>query len=190
MNWRWFGHSAALLEMAGQVVYIDPFLLKEKGAVPADVILVSNPRPGFCSLEDIDLVRRDDTVILGPPEVAAEVGGGVALVPGETHEIAGLSIHAVPAYSVTTEFFPRERNWLGFVISDGETIVYHAGACDLMPEMDEIRADIAFLPVSGRYVMGPEDAVLAGERVEAATKVGTILAGDRYRRVPGFTPGQ
>jgi L-ascorbate metabolism protein UlaG (beta-lactamase superfamily) len=170
--------------MAGRTVYVDPFLLKDKGMPPADVILVSNPRPGFCSLEDIALVRREHTVLFGPPGV---VEGARGLVPGDVATVGEIEIRAVPAYTVHTEFFPREREWLGWVVTDGETTVYHAGATDLIPEMEEIRADVAFLPVSGRYVMGPEDAQRAGELVGAREKAGLLLAGDRYVRVPGFT---
>ena len=190
MNWRWLGHSTAFLEMAGLVVYIDPFLLKEKGAVPADVVLVSNPRPGFFSMEDIELIRKEGTVIAGPAEVAKVVAGSVGVAPGGILEVPGLEIRAVPAYTIETEFFPREKQWLGWVVSDGVSTVYHAGATDVIPEMSEVRADLAFLPVSGRYVMGPDEAQRAAELVGARCKVGTILAGDRYMRVPGFSPGR
>ena len=52
---------------------------------------------------------------------------------------------------------------------DGTT-VYHAGDTDVIPEMAEITCDIAFLPVSGTYVM------TAAEAVEAALKIRPRLA--------------
>jgi L-ascorbate metabolism protein UlaG (beta-lactamase superfamily) len=39
--------------------------------------------------------------------------------------------------------------------------VYFAGDTDFIPEMKDIACDIALLPVSGTYVMTPEEAVEA-----------------------------
>ena len=39
--------------------------------------------------------------------------------------------------------------------------IYHTGDCDLIPEMDSIKADIALLPVSGTFVMTPQEAAKA-----------------------------
>jgi L-ascorbate metabolism protein UlaG (beta-lactamase superfamily) len=86
-----------------------------------------------------------------------------------------------------TSFFPRARNWLGFLISDGVETAYHAGATDHIPEMADLKADVAFLPVSGRYVMGPESATRAADQIGAKVRVGTLVAGDRYVPVPGFS---
>jgi L-ascorbate metabolism protein UlaG (beta-lactamase superfamily) len=41
------------------------------------------------------------------------------------------------------------------------TRVYFAGDTDFIPEMKDIAVDIALLPVSGTYVMTPEEAVQA-----------------------------
>jgi L-ascorbate metabolism protein UlaG (beta-lactamase superfamily) len=48
--------------------------------------------------------------------------------------------------------------------------VYHAGDCDFIPEMKDLEVDIAFLPVSGTYVMTAEQAV------EAALAINPKLA--------------
>ena len=44
--------------------------------------------------------------------------------------------------------------------------VYHAGDTDLIPEMKDIHADIALLPVSGTYVMTGEEAARAAEMIK------------------------
>jgi len=38
---------------------------------------------------------------------------------------------------------------------------YHAGDTDFIPEMNKLDVDIAFLPVSGTYVMTADEAVQA-----------------------------
>ena len=50
---------------------------------------------------------------------------------------------------------------MGFVITMDGTRVYFAGDTDFIPEMEKIACDIALLPVSGTYVMTPEEAVEA-----------------------------
>ena len=47
---------------------------------------------------------------------------------------------------------------------DGTT-VYFAGDTDFIPEMKSIRCDIALLPVSGTYVMTPEEAAEAAAAI-------------------------
>ena len=39
--------------------------------------------------------------------------------------------------------------------------IYHTGDSDFIPEMESVRADIALLPVSGTYVMDPQQAITA-----------------------------
>ncbi len=47
---------------------------------------------------------------------------------------------------------------------DGTT-VYHAADADFIPEMKSIKCDIALLPVSGTYVMTPEEAAEAAAAI-------------------------
>jgi L-ascorbate metabolism protein UlaG (beta-lactamase superfamily) len=39
--------------------------------------------------------------------------------------------------------------------------IYHAGDCDFFPEMKDIKADVAFLPIGGTYTMDEEEAANA-----------------------------
>ena len=63
---------------------------------------------------------------------------------------------------------------------------YHAGATDRLPEMDAFRADVAFLPVTGGYVMDEGEANAVAEAVGATERVALFLVGDRFRRLAGF----
>ncbi len=78
-----------------------------------------------------------------------------------------MEIEAHPAYNVNKfrepghPFHPQGEKRLGFVITMDGTRVYYAGDTDFIPEMKDIAVDIALLPVSGTYVMTPEEAAEA-----------------------------
>lgn len=186
-RYRWLGHATVRIDTRGGRIYVDPFLLRPKACPPADLILVTNPRAGFFSPEDIAVVRRPGTRVFGPAEVVAETPGAELLRPGDEVELPFARVRAVRAANGAGSFFPRDRNWLGFVIEADTTRYWHAGAGDRIPEMEGIAADVAFLPVSGRYVMDGAAAEAAALAAGATVRVPLFLPGDRFRVPPGFT---
>lgn len=188
LAWRWLGGFTVLVEAEGLVVYVDPWHLKEEKVPAADLVLLTNPRIGHTSPEDVALVQRPDTVVAGPADAVAKIpGGGRALAPGDGLSLGGLRVRAVPAANRELDFFPRSAGWLGYVLTGGGGTLYHAGATDRIPEMAEIEADVAFVPVSGRYLMGEEEARAAADDTGAKTRVALFLVGDRYRPYAGFS---
>jgi len=184
----WLGHAVARLTWGDTVVYVDPVDLKAKKNPPADLVLLTNPKPGHTSPEDVAMVRGPDTVVAGPPDALRALGrSGRAIAAGEEFEFGGATIRAVPASTTRTEFFPAAEGWLGYLITTPSTTIYVAGMTDHLPESPEIRADIAFLPISGRYVMDVETAREIGEQIGAKTLLPLLVKGDRFFRTPGFT---
>jgi len=93
-----------------------------------------------------------------------------ALRPGEQTVVEGVEIETVPAYNIGKSYHPKEAENLGFiVVVDGERI-YFAGDTDRIPEMTDIRCDIALLPIGGTYTMD------ANEAVQAAADIGPKVA--------------
>ena len=92
--------------------------------------------------------------------------------PGDKIEVGDISIELVPAYNLNKfrepgkVFHPKEDGKAGFVIGMKGLRVYHAGDTDAVPEMKGLKPDIALLPVSGTYVMTPEEAAQAARMVE------------------------
>jgi L-ascorbate metabolism protein UlaG (beta-lactamase superfamily) len=74
------------------------------------------------------------------------------------------------SYNTDKDFHPKKNNWLGFVVEVDGITVYHAGDTDFISEMKDLEVEIAFIPVSGTYVMGSDQAV------EAALAIGPKLA--------------
>jgi L-ascorbate metabolism protein UlaG (beta-lactamase superfamily) len=102
-------------------------------------------------------------VFVAPGDVAKELRGNVKIVrPGERVDAAGLKLETVPAYNSKPERLeahPKRNNWVGYILRLGERTYYHAGDTDHNVELEQIRADVAFLPIGdGGYVMTVDEA--------------------------------
>ncbi|MBI9089432.1 MAG: MBL fold metallo-hydrolase [Desulfobacterium sp.] len=156
---HWLGHDTMRID-ADLTVYIDPF--KIKSGLPADIILITHEHFDHCSPGDIAKVQKNDTVIVTEKDSAKKLSGDVrVMAPGDRLTVKGMEIEAVPAYNTNKDFHPKANNWLGFILTIDGTRVYHAGDTDFIPEMKDINADIAMVPVSGTYVMTANEAVEA-----------------------------
>ena len=72
-NIKWLGHASVLIEKEGKFIYVDPWKIKreEKG----DLILITHSHFDHCSPDDIEKVKKDETVIIGPSDAVAKVKG-------------------------------------------------------------------------------------------------------------------
>lgn len=167
-NIAWLGHDAFRIA-ATQTIYIDPYEIAPGDT--ADLILITHEHFDHCSPQDAAKIQGEHTVIVTEKDSAAKLTGDVRVVrPGDSQKIGQVNIEAVPAYNIDKNFHPKEKNWLGFVIEIDGVRIYHAGDSDFIPEMKDLKVDIALLPVSGTYVM------TAAEAVEAALAIAPQLA--------------
>ncbi|MGO9309359.1 MAG: MBL fold metallo-hydrolase [Spirochaetia bacterium] len=176
---RWFGQSAfALRTEAGQAVFIDPFRVPRR-AGPADLILITHPHRDHYDRKSVEDLRKEGATIVlprscGEPDKAA-------LAAGESRSFGECTVTGVAAYNLSARFHPRSRGWLGYLIDVEGLRVYHAGDTDLIPEMKDLRPDIALLPIGGIFSMGGHAAVEAAGTMGAALCIpmhfGMLLGG-------------
>ena len=156
---EWLGHASFRIQTES-VVYIDPYEIK--GGPEADIILISHSHYDHCSPEDVKKIQKKDTIIITEKSSVKKVSGDVRTVqPGDSVGVCGIKIDVVPAYNINKTFHPRKNGWLGFILEINGKRIYHTGDTDLIPEMESIKADIAFLPVSGTFVMTADEAAEA-----------------------------
>jgi L-ascorbate metabolism protein UlaG (beta-lactamase superfamily) len=161
-NIKWLGHDTFLIT-GDRTIYTDPFQISKTGPV-ADIVLITHEHRDHCSPEDAAKVSGPGTVIVTTPDCVAKLKGVAnkeirTVRPGDKLEIDGIEIEAVRAYNTNKKFHPRENDWVGFIFTSGGLRYYLAGDTDHIPEMKEIRCDVALLPVSGTYVMTAQEAV-------------------------------
>ncbi len=158
---NWLGHDSIRIDTEnGAKIYFDPYQI---GTNPkADLIFITHDHFDHCSLEDVAKIQGDKTIIITEKDSAKKLEGDVRVVkPGDSLTIKGINIEVMPSYNINKDFHPQKNNWLGFIVEVDGIKIYHAGDTDFIPEMKDIKTDIALLPVSGTYVMTAEEAVEA-----------------------------
>ena len=162
-NITWLGHASIRISSTAGTIYVDPWKLKS--SKPADIILITHEHYDHFSKDDVAKISTKATVVVTNPTVAAQLTGDVKTVrPGDTVTVKGVKIQAVAAYNVDkfkspgVPFHPKADNKLGFIIEVDGTRIYIAGDTDQIPEMANIKTDIAILPVSGKYTMTAAEA--------------------------------
>jgi L-ascorbate metabolism protein UlaG (beta-lactamase superfamily) len=138
-------------------------------------------------------------VIVASPGAAKKLRGNVrTLQPGERTTVGEVEIEAVPAYNVDkfrspgVPFHPKEAGHAGYVVTIGKggQRLYFAGDTDHIPEMADVRCDVALLPVGGTYTMDAEEAAQAAADIGpkaavpmhwGAGVVGTRADAERFR---------
>ncbi len=159
----WLGHDGFRID-TGKTIYFDPYQIE--GGPEADLILVSHDHFDHCSPEDVAKIQGKKTVIVTEKDSAKKLSGDVRVIkPGDSLTIDGVKIEAVPSYNTDKDFHPKGNNWLGFLVEIDGVKVYHTGDADFIPEMNDLEVDIAFIPVSGTYVMTSEQAVQAARAI-------------------------
>lgn len=158
-NIHWLGHDT--FRITGEkIIYTDPFKIKKKDN--ADIILITHEHYDHCSPEDVKKIQGPQTVVVTVADCAKKLAGDVRVVkPGDKVTVGGVEIEAVPSYNTNKQFHTKDRGWVGYVFTAAGQRIYIAGDTDYIPEMKNIRADIALLPVSGTYVMTADEAVKA-----------------------------
>jgi len=169
-NIFWLGHDSFRLS-GEKVVYIDPWKLSADEP-KADVILVTHNHGDHFSAADIAKISRRDTIVVAPPIVAEKMSGTVTIVkPGDKITTAGVPIEVIPAYNTNKPNHPRSAGHVGYIVTLNGKRIYHAGDTDLIPEMATLKADIALLPVSGKYVMNAAEAAEAANAIQPALAI-------------------
>lgn len=170
-NIQWYGQSSVRIPFEKKFIYIDPFQITDKE--PADIILITHPHFDHFSIEDINKIANHNTSICAPKECCdklRKLGFTKCLdvVPGQSITVDGISIKTVPAYNTVKNNHPKEKKWVGYILTLGDLKIYHPGDTNRIPEMESISCDIAFMPLGQTYTMqNVEEAAAAVLDVKA-----------------------
>jgi len=174
----WLGHASFRVEIVERkaYLYIDPFQLGVSEP-KADYIFVTHEHFDHCDPPSINKISKAGTRAVAP-YVAADCvrKGGVRDIlivePDKEYAVGEVRVHTIPSYNINkfrdprrrVVFHPREDGRVGYIIHINGVKILHTGDSDNIPEYTRLAdygIDIMLVPVSGVYVMTPEEAVEA-----------------------------
>jgi L-ascorbate metabolism protein UlaG (beta-lactamase superfamily) len=158
-------HATILLRMPGLAVYVDPTPEGTYDGTKADLILVTHAHADHASPKTVSELRKADTIVVAPAAATEGLGEVVVMNNGDTKEIRGIVIHAVPAYNLTRgpsagKLYHDKGRGNGYVLTIGGKRIYVAGDTECTDEMRALEhIDVAFIPMNLPYTMPPSEAV-------------------------------
>ena len=189
MKVTYLSHSCFLLETPAHRLIIDPFLTgnplaKTKAEdVECDFILVSHGHEDHLG-DAVEISKRTGATIVASFEVAMTCASRGArnihpMNPGGGWNFPFGRVKLTVAHHSSSNQTPDGFLYLGnpcgiLVFADGKT-VYHAGDTALFGDMKLIgemnKIDVALLPIGDNFTMGPDDAAVAADFLDAGLSI-------------------
>ncbi|MHB8202187.1 MAG: MBL fold metallo-hydrolase [Desulfomonilaceae bacterium] len=158
------GHGTLMFNYGGKIFHVDPWSkLADYTKLPkADVIILTHEHQDHLDPAAIKEIRTKNTLVVLTETCAQTVPGGIIMHNGDTKEVEGVKIEAVPAYNMVhmrapgVPYHPKGVG-NGYIFTFGDKRVYVAGDTENTPEMKNLKnIDVAFLPMNLPYTMTPE----------------------------------
>lgn len=185
MKIAYHGHSVVSIETQdGVKLLMDPFITGHEACdldvdtVEADYILVTHAHADHLG-DTIEIAKRTNAQVITTVELAEYLDSfdldTHGMQPGGAHTFDFGRVKFTPAIhgsSLNVDGIPTTLGLASGILitADGQT-VYHLGDTALYSDMKLIGElndiDLAFIPIGDNFTMGPEDATIAAEWLDA-----------------------
>lgn len=150
-------HSSIKI-IGDKIIYVDPFRIKENKN-DADIIFITHDHYDHYSLEDIEKVKKQNTIIVMPEHLERkdDLKDAVIVMPNKKYQVEGINVETIPSYNINKPYHPKENNWVGYILNNEGKRIYIPGDTDITEENMKIQCDILFVPIGGTYTMNYEE---------------------------------
>lgn len=188
MKVTYYGHSCFELNISGKSLLLDPFITPNPKAkdikienIKPDFMLVSHGH-GDHIADAVAIAHQSSPVVVSNYEIITwlekqGVENGKGLNHGGTFKFDFGSVKYVNAiHSSSLPDGSYGGNPGGFVIKSSDKNIYYAGDTALTMDMklipEELKIDVAFLPIGDCFTMGIDDAIKAADFVKCDKIIG------------------
>jgi L-ascorbate metabolism protein UlaG (beta-lactamase superfamily) len=164
-------HATLALEWKDRTIYVDPVGGGKafQGLPKPNLILVTDIHGDHFDKETLTEVTGPDTKVVCPAAVADQMTADLRkhatiLANGQTSELLGIKIEAIPMYNLTPDRlkFHNKGRGNGYVVTVGGKRIYFSGDTEDIPEMRALKnIDVAFVCMNLPYTMTVEQAAQA-----------------------------
>ncbi len=162
-------HGTLVLEWNDQTIYVDPYGGGEKFANfdDADIILITDIHGDHHNQETLDALNTESSTFVVPQAVADKLPDSYevkVIGNGESMELNGLSIAAIPMYNLPEDADSRHTKGRGngYILTIGDKKIYMSGDTEDIPEMRSLTdIDVAFVCMNLPYTMDINQAASA-----------------------------
>ena len=196
-NNKCLGHSSIKIIKYNKVIYIDPYNLKENNN-DADIIFITHSHYDHFSINDINRIKKDNTIIVITEDIYNEVlelgfkeNNIIKVLPNNNYTIDNIKFTTIPSYNINKNFHPKDNNWVGYLIEIDNIKYYIPGDTDLIDEAKEVTCDILFVPIGGTYTMDYKEASILTNIIKPkivipihyGSIVGSKIDADRFKEL-------
>ena len=180
----------------GKIIYVDPLDIRQESH-DADYIFITHDHYDHFSPEDINKVLKQETQFVVPLKMDIRVrkntpvGRNLAVAAGQSYETEDFTFETVPAYNLIKPFHKKSAGWVGYILNIDDTRIYIAGDTDATKEAQNVKCDIAMVPIGGTYTMNHKEAAALINKIKPkyvipthyGSLVGDKLDGERFKQL-------
>lgn len=179
-----------------KILYFDPFRV-ENETHDADIIFITHDHYDHYDITSINKIIKNDTLIVIPESIYDIVKKDIdskqilTVVPNKYYQILDIPVKTVASYNTNKQFHPRNKNYVGYIITINNQNIYVAGDTDITDENKGVKCDIAFIPIGGTYTMNYQEAAelinIIKPKVVIPTHYGSIVGslkdGENFKKL-------
>ncbi len=158
-------NTQSSIRIAGdQIIYFDPFKISDRKN-DADLIFITHDHYDHLDPTSIDNIKKESTCLVVPKSIRPNLTNInikdeniIEVEPNQTYLINGYRVETIPSYNLTKPFHPKDKNYVGYIITIDNERIYISGDTDNTIDAQQVKCDIALIPIGGTYTMDYQEA--------------------------------
>lgn len=185
--------QASIKIIDSKVIYFDPFKVEEDKN-DATYIFITHDHYDHYDEASIKKVISNDTIVVGPKCLESAIkkitNKFLIVEPNQEYELNDITFKTIPAYNINKPYHPKEKGYVGYLLTSDNIVYYVMGDTDVTSEIENLQADICFVPIGGTYTMDKDEAVVYINKLQPkrtipihyGSIVGDISLGQNFKK--------